>query len=457
MKRKYAIIDIETTGGLAKRDKITEIAIVIHNGTEIIDQFDSLINPERSIPPQITRITGITNEMVQDAPKFYEVAKQVVEITEGTIFVAHNVRFDYTFIKEEFKRLGYNFTKRQLCTVKLTRATFPGIKSYSLGNLIQHFNIKVEHRHRALDDTLATVFVFEQILKTQSSKTDIVDLINLGIKEAQLPKGVSLDDLHELPESCGVYYFMNEHEDVIYVGKAIDIKARAFQHFRATTKKSENLYNRVHSISYELTGSELVALLLESREIKRLNPEINKAQKKSNFPYFLYYEQSEDGFLELGIKRNAQKNKLNRTSIKEYSKLKIAKQHLMELVTEYDLCQERTSIKNESHICNCMGICTNKNNGTYNTLVTQMANDVENLFDSDIILIDEGREKGEKAIIAIIDGKYHGYGYASEDDIHMGIEELLECVQIEKHYYPIMNKLVWNHINQNPQIKIIKM
>lgn len=124
-KRKYAIVDIETTGGLFKRDRITEIAIVLHDGKNNIEQFSSLVNPERSIPPEITRITGISNDMVQDAPKFYEIAKTVVELLDGAIFVAHNVRFDYTFIKNEFKALGYTFTKRQLCTVKLSRKAFP--------------------------------------------------------------------------------------------------------------------------------------------------------------------------------------------------------------------------------------------------------------------------------------------------------------------------------------------
>ncbi|MFZ1750838.1 MAG: 3'-5' exonuclease, partial [Saprospiraceae bacterium] len=158
MKQKiYAVVDIETTGGMAKRDRITEIAIVLYDGREIIDRYETLIQPDRSIPYEITRITGIDDAMVADAPRFYEVAKKVVEMTDNTIFVAHNVRFDYSFIKEEFATLGYTFTRRQLCTVVLSRKAFPGLKSYSLGNLIKHFDIKVQNRHRAMDDVLATV------------------------------------------------------------------------------------------------------------------------------------------------------------------------------------------------------------------------------------------------------------------------------------------------------------
>lgn len=457
MKRKYAIIDIETTGGLAKRDKIIEVAIVVHDGNKVVDQFDSLIDPERSIPPEITRITGITNMMVQDAPKFYEVAKKIVEMTEGAIFVAHNVRFDYTFIKEAFKELGYTFTKRQLCTVRLTKATFPNLKSYSLGNLIRHFDIPVLHRHRALDDTLATVDVFERILATKTSKQDIKDLINLGIKEAQLPKGVSLDDLHKLPEACGVYYFANDEGRVVYVGKAVDIKARAFQHFRSTTKKSQNLYNRVTSISYELTGSELVALLLEAREIKRLNPEINKAQKKTNLPYFMYYEENKEGYLEIFIKRNTEKNRNGKSIIKEYSKLKMAKLHLSQLIPEYDLCQLQTPLAKENSVCNCLEYCIEEDMSTYNERVIEMANDVKDLFDRDMILLDEGREPGEKAVILIQDGRYIGFGYATEEDTYLGAEELMECVIPERNYYPIMNKLTWNHIRSNRKLKVIPL
>ena len=191
-KRKYAIVDVETTGGMPRRDKITEIAILIHDGTKIIDQFDTLINPERSIPSEITRITGITNEMVQNAPKFYEVAKDIIEILDKTIFVAHNVRFDYSFIKEEFQQLGFTFTKRQLCTVKLSRRAFPGLDSYSLGNLIRHFGISVNNRHRALDDTIATADIFTTILQEKVNDEEIKEMINLGIKESQLPKGISI-------------------------------------------------------------------------------------------------------------------------------------------------------------------------------------------------------------------------------------------------------------------------
>ena len=160
----YTIVDIETTGGSSRNDRITEIAIIVHDGEKVIDQFVTLINPERSIPYFITGLTGISNEMVADAPKFYEVARKIVEMTEGRIFVAHNAGFDYHFIRQEFKSLGYPFKRDILCTLKLSRRFIPGLRSYSLGNLCEEINIKINHRHRARGDAEATVKLFEMLL-----------------------------------------------------------------------------------------------------------------------------------------------------------------------------------------------------------------------------------------------------------------------------------------------------
>jgi len=241
---------------MAKRDRITEIGIVLYDGEKIMDKYQTLVNPCRSIPPEITRITGITNDMVAEAPKFFEVAKKVVEMTEGAIFVAHNVRFDYSFLKEEFGRLGYTFTKRQLCTVRLSRKTFEGLRSYSLGNLIKHFGITVNARHRALDDAVATTELLEIILNQDYADQTVDQIVNAGIKTSKLPQDLSIDTIHALPETPGVYYFHNTYGKIIYVGKSIHIKKRVMQHFSKTTQKAERLAKMVSDITYEETGSE---------------------------------------------------------------------------------------------------------------------------------------------------------------------------------------------------------
>lgn len=166
----YSIIDIETTGQASGTGRITEIAIFNFNGFEITDSFSSLINPECFIPGFITQLTGIDNEMVRTAPKFYEVARKIVEITQNQIFVAHNVSFDYKFIQEEFKRLGYDYQRKTMCTVRLGRKYLPGHKSYSLGKICSELDISIHGRHRAAGDALATVKLFEIILANKALK-----------------------------------------------------------------------------------------------------------------------------------------------------------------------------------------------------------------------------------------------------------------------------------------------
>jgi DNA polymerase-3 subunit epsilon len=223
------------------------------------------------------------------------VAKEIVELTEKAVFVAHNVRFDYSFLREEFKRLGYTYTRKTLCTVRLSRKAFPGLPSYSLGNLIKHFNISVADRHRAMADTLATTQILEMILQQEEGKENINELVNMGIREALLPKAIDIERIHGLPEECGVYYFHDTFGQVVYVGKSKNIKKRVATHFAKKTHKASLLQKHVADISFELTGSELVALLLESYEIKRLAPPINRAQRQKIFPYFIHYYHDPDG------------------------------------------------------------------------------------------------------------------------------------------------------------------
>jgi DNA polymerase III subunit epsilon len=268
----FAIIDVETTGGTARFERITEIAIVLHDGEKIVDTFSTLLNPERSIPWNITQLTGITDQMVADAPKFYEVAKKIVEMTEDAVFVAHNVSFDYNFVREEFARFGYTYTRKQLCTVRMARKTFPGLPSYSLSNLKKHFGIQAKRAHRALDDTLATVEVFEKILAAGGVK-DAKMLLRQTLREAKFPTGIGMERIDAIPEACGVYYLYDKHGNVMYVGKSLNIRKRLLEHFADTSAKGEKLRAGVADISYEVTGSELVALLLESAEIKRLQPQ----------------------------------------------------------------------------------------------------------------------------------------------------------------------------------------
>lgn len=285
---RYAIIDIETTGSLKKGQRITEVAIIVFDGLNVVDSFSSLINPEVKIPYTITQLTGIDNSMVKDAPKFYQVAKKIVEITEGCIFVAHNVFFDYNFIKHEFASLGFHFSREKLCTVRLSRKYLPGYKSYSLGKICKDLGIELKDRHRAHGDASATVELFKRVLVVAPDLTS--DLIK---KQTQvIPSHISIDEYNRLPTTPGVYYFYDKEDKLLYIGKSKNIKLRVSNHFRPNLKKKDDikLKDSVARIDFEKTGSDLAAQLLECQRIKELRPFYNRALRRKRFPFSIYID-----------------------------------------------------------------------------------------------------------------------------------------------------------------------
>lgn len=465
MSKLYAIIDIETTGGQAKRNKITEIAIILHNGEKVIDSYETLINPECSIPYNITQLTGITQDMVNGAPKFYEVAKKIVELTEGAIFVAHNVRFDYSFIRAEFARLGFTYTRKQLCTVRLARKAFPGLPSYSLGNLIRHFNIKVNKRHRAMADTQATLVLFNKILAKEKGEEQIHDLVNLGIKEALLPKNINLETLHALPDACGVYYFHDEQGTAAYIGKSINVKKRVAEHFSKKTDKASKLQQFVHDISFELTGSELVALLLESHEIKNLRPYINRAQRRRFFPYVIHSYTNDDGYICLDVARAASiKSRVNYNIIAEYPKPMSAKSHLQRVLAAFELCAKYCNLEAHHpnspcfpyHLKQCHGACVQKEPvESYNERAREGMEKLSTVFEEDFFLLDVGRTPQEKSVILVENGAFYGFGYIDVEDTSGGTAALRDVI---KPYLstPETTRIIRRFMSDNPRLKVIK-
>ena len=429
----YAIIDVETTGGVARHERITEIAIVLHDGKAVVDTFSTLINPERSIPWSITQITGITDAMVADAPKFFEVAKQIVEMTEGAVFVAHNVSFDYSFVREEFARLGFTFSRKQLCTVRLSRKVFPGLPSYSLSNLKRHFNIEAERSHRALDDTLATVKIFEMILAQQSGGA-IKSLVNRGIRETKLPQNVTLERLHALPETCGVYYLHDERGDVIYVGKSLNIQKRLFEHFADLSPKGEKLRTGVADISYEITGSELVALLLESAEIKRLLPRVNRALRIRAYSGCIFAYTDQNGYRCLAVGKRTARNTQKLELVADYPKVDSARVHLQSIVRQHELCYRLSNLDASAHACfhysikKCRGACIGAESPeAYNERVELALEQLNRRLSGSFFIIEKGRTEGELAVVGVQEGRYLGFGYV-DASMHYTAEDLLECL-----------------------------
>lgn len=463
-ERKYAIVDIETTGGLVKRDKITEIAIVIYDGMYVVDQYQTLINPERSIPEFITRMTGITNEMVEDAPLFCEVAKEIVLRTEGCVFVAHNARFDYGFLREEFSRLGYSYTRKQLCTVRLSKKMLPHLKSHSLDSLIRHFNLAVDKRHRALDDALATTEVFKRITTTEYGVAQVSDIINLGIREAKLPPSISLEHLHRLPEAAGVYYFHDKDGKVIYTGKSIHIKKRVIQHFTEISNKSGKMQQRVHDITYTLTGSELIASLLENAEIKRLQPDINRAQRRRSFPFAIYYYFDEGGYLQMKVRK---KNKIeshgSAAILHELPDAQSAINYLRSLTDKYGLCLKKSDIDTGPGACfyhqvgKCDGACVGTEDpNSYNEKVRMAVAASQKNIDEDFVIADQGRTPGEKSLVLISKGKVMGWGYIDEDQPITGINDIIHQIELRQSM-PEDNKFVLHYIREGKFEKLLRL
>ncbi len=463
-ERKYAIVDIETTGGLAKRDKITEIAIVLYDGTQVIDQYQTLVNPERSIPPYISDMTGITNDMVADAPLFCEVAKDIVLKTEGAIFVAHNARFDYGFLREEFARLGYTYSRKQLCTVRLSKKMLPQLRSHSLDSLIRHFSLKVDNRHRALDDALATTEVFSRITQCGNGLEEVSDIINMGIKEARLPVCITLEDLHKLPESAGVYYFHDKDGKVIYAGKSIHIKKRIIQHFADMSTKAGKLQRQVHDITYTLTGSELIASLLENAEIKRLQPEINRAQRRKSFPFAIYYYFDEGGYIQMKIRK---KNKIDSPGaaaiLHELPDIASATNYLRILTDKYGLCMKKTDVDTGPGCCfyhqvgKCEGACLGiENPDSYNEKVrTAVAASQRNL-DEDFVLTDKGRCPGEVSLLLISKGRVMGWGYVEEEHPISSLSDVIHHIELRQSM-PEDNKFVRHYIREGKFERLLRL
>ena len=257
---KFAIIDIETTGDKPVNFKVIEIAIILHDGIRELDRYHTLVNPEERITPFISRLTGIHDSDVQNAPKFYEIAKDVVEFTKDTVFVAHNVSFDYGVIRREYKRLGYDYRLPHLCTVQTSRILIPGHKSYGLKNITKALDIDLKGHHRAINDTEATAQLFE-ILFDKDQDNKLEKFIKKEINPKVLHPNLDVDILDEIPNKTGIYRFYNENDDLIYVGKSIHIRRRIEQHLKnSKTQKAIEMREMITRIGFELTGSELIGI-----------------------------------------------------------------------------------------------------------------------------------------------------------------------------------------------------
>ncbi|MBK9389870.1 MAG: GIY-YIG nuclease family protein [Bacteroidetes bacterium] len=428
----YAIIDIETTGGSPRLEKITEIAIYLHDGKEITGEYITLVNPERNIPYFITSLTGITNEMVENAPRFFEIAKNIVELTEGRTFVAHNARFDYSFIREEFKSLGFNYKRNLLDTVTLGRKLLPGHKSYSLGNICNDLNISINGRHRAAGDALATVRLFEMLMEKDREMNTGKQAMIKNTKTSKLNPKLNLDKISDIPEEPGIYYFYNESGDLIYIGKSRNLQQRINTHLsNNTTNRSMEMRDHIADIDWETTGSELIALLKESSEIKKNKPHYNRAQRRTSFQWGIFSFEDEKGYINYRLGPL----ELNDTPVAVFSSKERTRAKLESLVEKYNLCQKLCGLYESAGECFhhqvgiCRGACCGKESARdYNERALK-ATDQFVFSSRNFFIIDKGRSENERCAVKIYNGKYYGFGYFDINDIGFGLTAVHECIK----------------------------
>ncbi len=426
----YVVVDLETSGGNPQRDRIIEIAAYLFDGETVVDELVTLINPETNIPSYITTLTGINNGMVANSPKFYEVAKRLVQLTEGCVFVAHNAPFDYGFIRNEFQRLGYTYNRPTLCTVRWSRKLIPGLPSYSLGNLCQSLNIQFGDRHRAAGDATATVKLLRLLLE-RNNGNQIIPLNGSVISREKLHPNLSTERLANLPDETGVYFLWNEKAELIYVGKSINIKSRISQHITgAKSRRETEMVGAIADITWELTGSELVALLLESHHIKQQIPVYNRAQRRKGSSYGLFVEADASGYLNLKISNKAEMS----TPIATFTSQTMARKVLNDLIDQHGLCQKLCGLYSttggcfHSQIGLCKGACKGEESPEEYNQRVEKAMASSDLPKASFFLLDKGRIPEELAVVKVECGKLAGWGFCDQN-MTTSVDALHDCIK----------------------------
>lgn len=417
----FAVVDVETTGGYASGYNMTEIAIAISDGENIIDEYSTLLNPQQSIPLNIQTLTGITPEMVRDAPLFAEKAEEIRNFLGDHIFVAHNVNFDYSFVKAAFESVGHNYNPKRMCSVRYTRRIEPGLKSYSLNNVCKHFNLDNQTAHRAWSDARATAQLVN-ILYPRDTEKVWEQLVKKNSGEFNLPANLPSEEYHKLPEEPGVYYLRDETGKPIYIGKAKNLKKRVSTHFISNkeTKRSQAFKREIYHVDFELTGSELLAILLEDHEIRHYWPKYNSAQKNPKKRFGVFAFQGQSGDWSLAANRISSQNGY----LQEFHSHNEAMSWIQDKVVKYDLRPDKcgfpqTFLSNataEHHIEN----------------FEKMLVDLKEEKNWNLMIKTHGRTLEEDGFAYVENGRFAGIGFVPKDLEVNHIEGVLDYIRTLK-------------------------
>ncbi|WP_409415741.1 exonuclease domain-containing protein [Flavobacterium sp. PS2] len=446
-KVQYAIVDIETTGGNASGSCITEIAIIIHDGKKVLDRYETLVNPQKEIPLPIFALTGINNDMVRDAPLFDDIADKVLELLTDRIFVAHNVNFDYSFVRHELEKAGFKWTARKLCTVRAARKIRPGLGSYSLGKLCSSLDIPIENRHRAGGDADATVLLFSRLLEWDHER-EIEKMVKNTAQDQRLPPNLPPADFEQLPEKPGVYYFYNEQKKVIYVGKAVNLKKRVASHFTGhkITSQRQNFLRDIHGISFEICATELMALLLECTEIQKLWPMYNRALKRFEPKYGLYCYQARNDYSYLAIGKVGKFQGGIELFNSIYDGINLLRSLAQQFEIDYRFCiysstqGEGFQKKDTANLPDVL-----HHNSQIEKAIAFLSSNRKSFA-----IIDKGRVAEERSCIWIEKGHFYGMGYITTDVGFTETSELKEHVTPYKSNQYLM-QLITTHAAKYPK------
>jgi DNA polymerase-3 subunit epsilon len=443
----FAIIDIETTGGYASANGITEIAIVLHNGTEVEGKFATLINPNQSIPRYVQGLTGITDEMVSTAPQFSTVAENIYNLIKDRIFVAHNVNFDYSFVKHHLGINGFDLNTPKLCTIRSSRKIFPGYRKYGLGSICRELDIEINDRHRAMGDAWATTLLLQKLI-ANDKHGEITKMMKGRNSQQYLPPNLPDEMFAQLPAQPGVYYFHDKKGKVIYVGKAKHIKQRVTSHFsnNKSTRQKQDFLRSVYNITYKVCGTELMAAILESIEIRRLWPAFNYSQKRFEQVFALYVYEDARGYWRLIV----EKKKKHLQAIHSFGSLLEGRQAIKSLIDRFELCaklcfidvspgQTLVEIKGELPL-------------TYNKRVNAAIKYLQEQLPSFVIREDD-EDAIEQSCILVEKGKFAGMGKVPKETEFTSTESVKPYMELFPENTFIRN-LVYQYATKYPERRV---
>ena len=438
----YAVVDIETTGSYASANGITEIAIVIHDGVKVLNFYETLVNPHVPIPFFIQRLTGIDDDMVANAPSFEEIAGQVHDLLLDKIFVAHNVNFDYSFVKHHLESAGYGLDTRKLCTVRLARKVIPGLNGYSLGKLTQQLGIHHGARHRAGGDALATADLLAMIVARDADGAVINGMLKGKSSEQYLPPHVDVDNIAGLPSCPGVYYFYNAEGKVIYVGKAKNIRQRVKSHFsnNKVNRQKQDFLRETRRVSCKPCATELMAHILESAEIRRLWPVHNRSQRGYLPQFGLFAYEDRSGYKRFAIEKNRHATK----PLYTFNSMLEGQNRLREIIREFGLCNR---LCNLSAGCMCgEHVSPIEYNRRADDAIVWMRRQLPTFA-----LIDKGIDDNDHSCILINEGNFYGMGYLTDKKAQLESVEILQKVLEPLQDNDFIRNLVFRYASANPE------